>query len=856
MQTTTPLMKQYQEIKQRFSDTLVFFQVGDFYELFFEDAKTAAAFLGIALTKRGKNNGEPIPLCGVPVHALDHYLTKLVRGGFKVALCDQLEPATPGKVVDRGVTRVFTPGTLMEQSLLDAKRASYLFSFVPLPTAWGLLFGELLTAQLYATLLPSSGQRMLESELVRFFPDEVLLPASCKQYQSYFKELGYFTSLVDADQSAHTTQVQLWMEQFRPDTRAYIANQDALRLAINNFYAYVRTTHEASLPHFTQLHVYKPEDFLLLDPATQRNLELVKSLQDGGQSGTLFSVLDNAVTAMGSRTIKKWLLRPLIKQETIVARHDVVEFLVHNITVAQRLKEYLSAIGDLERVVGRIATSRAQLQDYAVLAQALAVLPQLRNLLCTYHITFFAQVVEQLGDFTSLQHLLETALNDDPTKEWIIKQGFDERLDAIRALVFSGHQQILELEQREQQATGIGSLKVRYNNIHGYAIEITKTHYDAVPPHYIRRQTLVGRERFTTPELQQLEQNIAQARSDILVVEQEIFATVKRTVAGYVSPLRKVAYMVAYTDALLAFATIAADYKYVRPQLSTSRDIIIKQGRHPVVERVLGTRFIPNDTQLTDEQSLWIITGPNMGGKSTYLRQVSLIAIMAQCGSFVPAAYAQLPILDRIFTRIGAGDNVVGGKSTFMVEMEETAAICTQATARSLVILDEVGRGTSTFDGLALAQAVVEHIYTVIGARSLFATHYHELTALEKQFPGIVSYYAANTKTTDGIVFLYKMVRGVADGSFGIEVAKRASLPSTVILRAEQIVQSLAHEQHPLLPAQKGYGQIATLHQRIAHLEGQLGKQKTIIETFRLLDYDNLTPKQALDIIWSLKEQH
>ncbi|HSW74202.1 MAG TPA: DNA mismatch repair protein MutS, partial [Candidatus Limnocylindria bacterium] len=582
----TPLMKQYYAVKQQYPDTLVLFQVGDFYELFFDDAKTAAAFLGIALTKRGKSaNGDPIPLCGVPVHTLDHYLTKLVKGGFKVALCDQLEEAQPGKMVERGVTRVLTPGTLTEATLLDEKSASFLFSFFPLEQSWGLLFGELMTAQLFGTVVQGASEKMLESELIRFFPDEVLLPTSKqgKQFQAYFKQQGYFTSLVDHG-TDHNGAVG-WLEQFNADARTQVQHHESLRLALINFYTYVRKTQQASLAQFTSLQWYKPDDFVLLDIATQRNLEIVKNNHDCGRQHTLYAALDGAVTGMGSRMIKKWLLRPLVKAEAITQRHDAVQACVENVAVTQQLKELLKEIGDLERVVGRIALRRGTLGDYVQLGQALQRIPHLKSLLQGHKVQLLLTITDHLSDFSLLSQRLLQALNDDLAKPWIIKQGFDERLDRVRDLVEQGASKVVALEQEEIEATGITSLKIRFNNVHGYYIEITKANYDAIPERYIRRQTLVGRERFTTPALQQLEHEIATAHRDITVVEQAIFDELKTEVARHVTQLRKVAYVLSHLDALLSFATIAAEHGYVRPRLTTTRDITIRGGRHPVVER-------------------------------------------------------------------------------------------------------------------------------------------------------------------------------------------------------------------------------------------------------------------------------
>ncbi len=853
-------MRQYASIKHQYPDTLLLFQVGDFYELFFDDAKKAAAFLGIALTKRGHVHGAPIPLCGVPVHALDHYLTKLVKGGFKVALCDQLEQPVPGKVVERGVTRVLTPGTLTDAKLLEEKSASYLFSFFPLHDSWGLLFGELISAQLFATIIPAESQKLLESELSRFFPAEVLLPTTpeTKRFQSYFKQMGYFTTLeqTDVQDAALTANVNAWLKnQFHVEVYQQLIAQESLRLALTTFYSYVSRNQRNALEQFKNIQLYKPDDFLILDSATQRNLELIKNFQDGGAKNTLFGHLDKAATAMGSRMLKKWLVRPLIKQEAIEQRLDVVATLVNDTPLRSQLEELLKTMGDVERVVGRIALQRAPLADYLALKQALAVLPVLRARLLSQQLLMLLRVIlEHIPDFSSLYNLLESSLHDDATKEWVIKEHFDKQLDALRELANNSDRKILELEAKEQQASGNAALKIRYNQVQGYYIELTKLGAKSVPDYFIKQQTLVGKERFITTDLRLLQDEIMRAKQEVDLVEKQIFERVKQEVAQHVPALRKLAFGLAHLDALVALSSSAYDFGYVRPIFSAGRDIIIEDGRHPVVEATSnGGRFIPNSTELSDNASLWIITGPNMGGKSTYLRQVALICIMAQCGSFVPAKAAKLAILDRIFTRIGAGDNLAEGKSTFLVEMEETATICTQATAKSLVILDEVGRGTSTFDGLAIAQAVVEHIYTHIGARCLFATHYHELTHLQDRYPGIKSYYAASKKTPQGIIFLYKIMCGVADGSFGIEVAKLAQLPVPVLKRAQEILQELTlTEDVRMLPAQQTDSQAYA--KQLQELTAELKHYKEKFLSLHEIDYDQLSPKQAFDILWKIKD--
>lgn len=871
MNDATPLMQQYFSIKNQHPETLLLFQVGDFYELFFEDAKTAASALGIALTARGKNKGEPIPLCGVPVHALDYYLVKLVKLGFKVAICEQLEPPVPGKVVERGVTQVLTPGTLTDTKLLDEKSASYLFSFFPTTHSWGLLFGELLTAQLYATVLPTAADRTLESELIRFFPDEILIPPSSlgKTFQGFFKSRGYFTTTVNQD-SGQIQEVDAWMiRNLRGSSVQKIYEQESLRHAISLFHAYVAKNQQSALEQFKSIQFYQPEDFLLLDPSTQRNLELIKSSHDGSRKNTLFAVMDKATTAMGSRVVKKWLLRPLIKKDMITARQDAVQLLLQDAGISQKLEDLLQQVGDIERVVGRIGLLRATLHDYLMLAQALAVVPHIVQILnARKRVQLIEVIAQSIADFSSLHGLLLSALNDDNSKPWTIKPGFDLELDRLRELVENANQKILELELQEQQKTGIQSLKIRFNQAHGYYIEITKANLDAVPEYYTRHQTLVGRERFTIASLRDLQQEIFSAKGHIDHVESAVFSRIKAEVVSHISQLRKLAYALSNLDALLGLSKLAYENGYVRPEFNTERIISIQAGRHPVVAHSLGNSFIPNDTALNDQESVWIITGPNMGGKSTYLRQVALINIMAQCGSFVPASAAQLPILDRIFTRIGAGDNVSEGKSTFLVEMEETASICSQATKNSLVILDEVGRGTSTFDGLAIAQAVVEYIATRVQARCLFATHYHELTLLQEQIPGIASYYAASTKTADGILFLYKIMRGVADGSFGVEVAKLAGLPDSVIVRAEQILTVLGSseinhsevlKQLPTSdPLMERYEHILAENKALKNDHALMAKkvkeQDEILRALGSLDYDNLSPKQAFDLLWKLKQ--
>lgn len=859
----TPLMRQYYDIKQQYAEALLFFQVGDFYELFFDDAIKASSFLAIALTKRGTYKGEPIPLCGVPVHTCDHYVAKLVSGGFKVALCSQLEEARPGAIVKRGVTQVLTPGTLTDVKLLDAKSASYLFSFFPMPHACGCVFAELLSAHLYATEVPADAEKVLESELVRFVPDEIIIPQEAAGYSSFFKNRGYVASVVDQQirQAAPEQLLEKWfLKQFSRETIDHVHAHDALRNALYYFYLYIRRNQEAALEEFRNIQFYEPEQFLVFDAPTARTLELVSNNNDKSSLHSLWWAVDGAVTPMGSRCIKKWLLSPLVDKEALEQRYDVVSSFVSSVALMHDLEQRLQKMHDFERLIGKIALNKASVHDYLLLIDALEALPLIRAQLEPYAQVYLVRLfIEHLNEFASLHAFLRSSINDDEKKEWFIKKGFDQVLDQMRDLVEHAQEKVLELEQKEQERSGISTLKIRYNQVAGYYIEVTKSHAEKVPSDYQRLQTLAGKERFTVAALQDLERNLMRAHTDVVVREKELCAQVHAQFMQQVPLLRRAANALARLDALLGFARIAYFHRYVRPSLVLSRDVEIKGGRHPVVERTADHAFIPNDLVLNDQQSLLMITGPNMGGKSTFLRQAALMSIMAQAGSFVPAQSAQLPLFDRIFTRIGSGDNLAAGKSTFLVEMEETAAICRYATPQSLVILDEVGRGTSTFDGLAIAHAVVEYIVKQVRARCLFATHYHELTRLEHELPGVVSYFAASTRTAQGVTFLYAMTRGVADGSYGVEVAKLAQLPASVIERAQVLLHDLTiageqvHQVMRIKPASlDNQPSSEAVQQQLAMVKEELAFYRRVLEG---IDLNELSPRQALELVWKLAEK-
>lgn len=884
LEKVSPLMQQYFAVRDQYADALLFFQVGDFYELFFDDAKKASAFLSITLTKRGRHQGQDIPLCGIPCHAIGHHLAKLVKGGFKVAICDQVEKAKPGTIVARKVTKLFTPGTLTEQSMLDEKNPSYLCSFWPGADDWGLVFIELLTSQMFATTISQGQFKILESEMTRFLPDEIILESADleKGFNKFFSGLGYPVSFLkniptktkkafvqmrvnassepDEFEILQDEFVNSWFDrQFEIEVKGKLKEKPSLARSIGNVAKYLSKHNKGALDQINYINFYDPQDFLIIDISTQKNLEIIENNAQGTRKNTLFSVLDCAKTSMGSRTIKKWLLKPLIDREKIEQRSEMVKIISSNVILLLKMSDAMAQISDLERIIGRIVLDRALAADFILLKESLKLIPQIKTLIaqCSESI-LAARFFDQFFVFDDLVDLLERAINTQLGSDVSpIKDCFDENLDHLRSLVLGSQRKILEMELAEIEKTGINSLKIRYNDVYGYAIEITKLHEKMVPERYSLQQTLVARNRYVTPELKALQMEINDARENIDQVEQKVFSAVKEKVLAKIGLLRQTTQGLAEFDAILGFAIAAYENGYCRPTFSTDRDILISKGRNPIIERAQNIKFIPNDTNLSDDGSLWILTGPNMGGKSTYLRQVALICLMAQTGSMVPASSANLPILDRIFTRIGSGDNLAAGKSTFLVEMEETAIICRQATKNSLVILDEVGRGTSTFDGMAIAQAIIEYIYLQLGARCLFATHYHELTDLADHYSGIANYMMKSEKTNSGIIFLHEIAKGKAGGSFGLEVAKLADLPQEIINRARDLIEHLS-EKH--LPEKNSYQRLDKFTP--VECTNLCQKNKLKVERFERIfsvltkiHPDNLTPRQAHDLICQILDQ-
>ncbi len=864
----TPLMQQFFEIKEQYPDALLLFQVGDFYEMFFDDAVTAAQFLAIALTKRGKSNGNDIPLCGVPVHALQYYLIKLVQGGYKVAVCDQVTKPQPGTVVKRKVTRVYTPGTLTDSALLDDTRASYLSAlyYDSANNEYTVAFTELLTAQLFITSVSAHDTKLLESQLMRFMPDEIV--CSSELNEAMQKQLRQYGLYVSHTSIASPTD---WVQQQFGAQASELLSHHGVTEVLGLLYAYLLRNNEASLSQYSAATVYEADAFMLLDGATRTNLELIRN-SSGTSSNTLFSVINRCATSMGARMLKKWLAQPLLNEHAIMQRQVVIGHMVSMVAVRQKLTELLKTCTDVERIVGRIALQRAIFADYVQLRQTLSLIMPLRDVLGQLPETPLLQSLRsRLHDFSLLTDLLDRSLAVDEGS--VIRPGFDIKLDELRDLAENGQQKIAQLVNSEIEATGI-PMKVVYTSVGGYALEVTKTHVDKVPERFRLTNKLVSRHRYVTPELQELERAVLHAKQEREAREQQLFDAVQTEVRGYVNALRHTAYAIAYSDALLGLATVAYDEQYCAPTFSHEGALFITAGRHPVVEQVSSASFVVNDTRMNScGERLWIITGPNMGGKSTYLRQVALMSILAQVGSFVPAEAAELPILDRIFTRIGAGDNLAQGKSTFLVEMEETATICRYATKQSLVILDEVGRGTSTQDGRALAHAIIEYLAHTTQCYTLFATHYHELTQLgnvealstesdvlsptliedsEQVIHSIANYHMVCHRRGSELQFTHRLAPGAAESSFGIDVARLANVPDAIIARARTL---LSHEyegaEFAADASQNGAMMTSPSSQQMIQDDNLLQLRDRI----KSVSYDDLSPRAALDFVWELKKQ-
>ena len=847
----TPLMRQYHSIKQQVPNALLMFRLGDFYELFYEDAVTAARELEITLTARNKEKGQPIPMCGVPYHAADGYLARLIQKGYRVAVCDQMEEAGPGKkLVKREVTRVVTPGTAMEPSLLRSHENNYLAAVCRNGPRAGLAHVDISTGEFRATELDAMEvNAALENLNVR----EVLAAETLTDLR------GFRTTLEDWIFSLDYSDRAL-REHFHLLTLdgCGLGEKPLAVSAAGAILHYLRDTQKSALDHLDRPAFYDRSESMILDAVTVRNLELLEPLFAGEtRESTLIHVLDQTSTGMGGRMLRARLLRPCLQLEEIEARLDAVQAALQATITRAETRKLLANVLDLERLLAKLTLGTAGPRELLALGRSLALVPKLKEYAAAFDAARWRAIARDLDEIPEVRDRILQAIAEEPPVNLAdggtIRGGYHSGLDELRDLSRNSRQYIAQIELRERARTGIQSLKVRFNNVFGYYLEISKANMHLAPADYERKQTLVNAERFTTPELKELESKILDAEEKMLALEREIFQELRLFAAEHAARVRQTAAAIAELDVTCALAQVAAENRYVRPGFSDSGEIRIVAGRHPVIEKLAereALRFIPNDLYFdTESQFIAVITGPNMGGKSTYLRQAAAIVILAQMGSFVPADSAALSIVDRVFTRIGAADNLARGRSTFMVEMTETAVILNTATPRSLVVLDEIGRGTSTYDGLALAWAVVEHIHQRIRARTLFATHYHELTELADQLPGVVNLHVSVKEAGDQVIFLRKVEPGRADRSYGIEVARLAGLPVAVVERAREILA--LHERSELAVTEE------LAPRALGPTQIQLFEPVNyqIAERIRNLKVDELRPIDALQLLNELQRE-
>ncbi len=878
MAELTPMMQQYMETKKEYPDCILFYRLGDFYEMFFEDALIASKELEITLT--GKNCGleERAPMCGIPYHAVDGYLNKLVSRGYKVAICEQLEdPKLAKGLVKRDVVRIVTPGTNLCTQALDESKNNYIMCIVYIADRFGLSAADVTTGDYFVTEL-DEGTRLLD-EIYRFAPSEIICNESfCMSgvdLDDFKNRLHTAVSSLDAWYFDDALCTRTLLEHFKVSTLEGLGvkDYDCGVIAAGALLKYLEETQKTSLSHLSRLTGYVTGKYMMLDSSTRRNLELCETLREKQKRGSLLWVLDKTRTAMGARTLRKYVEQPLIDKGEIVKRLDAVEELVNNAICREEIREYLNPVYDLERLMSRITYQSANPRDLTAFKTSLSMLPPICCVLEDFSSELMRNIREDLDPLEDLCDLITRAIQEDPPiamKEGgIIRDGYNEEVDRLRRAKTDGKTWLAELETKEREATGIKNLRIKFNKVFGYYLEVTNSFKDMVPDYYTRKQTLANAERYTIPELKELEETILGAEDRLYALEYELYCEVRNRIAAEVLRIQKTAKAVAGLDAFASLAVVAERNHYVRPKINEKGLIDIKDGRHPVVEKMIpNDMFIANDTYLDDRKNrISIITGPNMAGKSTYMRQSALIVLMAQIGSFVPAASANIGLVDRIFTRVGASDDLASGQSTFMVEMTEVANILRNATSKSLLILDEIGRGTSTFDGLAIAWAVVEHISNgkLLGAKTLFATHYHELTELEGKISNVHNYCIAVKENGDDIVFLRKIVKGGADKSYGIQVAKLAGVPDTVIARAKEIAEELGdaditthvneiavtvNETKPKAKA-KRYDEVDLEQFSLFDTV----KDDDVLEELKSLDVSHMTPMDALNTIYRLQNK-
>lgn len=859
----SPMMQQYQEIKAGYPDYILFYRIGDFYEMFFDDALTASRELELTLTGRDCGLEERAPMCGVPYHACEVYLKKLVEKGYKVAICEQMESPYEAKgVVKREVIRITTPGTIVEGNMLPEGENNYIASVYCEKDGFGICFADVSTGQaLFTQVNTSDPERGIINELSKYSPKELLYNPAFLEYQEaqdFVKNrLHCVVDPQDGEVYDQKACVKSVLGQFhKPDLESLELDGKTLALyAVGSLITYLQETQKAGVQRLTTLTLYSEDQYLSLDFTARRNLELTETMRTREKRGSLLWVLDQTKTAMGKRLMRKYLEQPLASIPLITRRQSAVAELTEKTVERGELIDALSGVHDLERLMTKVVYGTVTPRELLSLSYTAQNLPRVKAVAEGFSSSLLSELNRRLDTLTSMRELIDSSIDEEAPVNMkdggYIKAGYRPELDELRDIQKNAKGYLAEIEERERKETGIKNLRVNYNRVFGYYIEVTKSFLSQVPSHYIRKQTLTGAERFITTELKELESKVLSASERMVAMEASLYEEIRKQVAAQLPVIEETATAVAQLDVLASLAQVAVDNHYVRPELSVNGEISILEGRHPVVEAIFPqTPFIPNDTLLDNGKNLVsVITGPNMAGKSTYMRQVALIVIMAQMGSFVPAKAATISIVDQVFTRVGASDDLTAGQSTFMVEMSEVAHILKNATPKSLVILDEIGRGTSTFDGMSIAKAVVEYIVKEksLHCKTLFATHYHELTELENQYEGVVNYNIAVKKRGDDIIFLRKILRGGADDSYGIEVAGLAGVPAKVIKRAKAVLTELEKSvQKPQLTYQPEPEEA-----QISFVDQQ---NHTAVERLRKMDVDSMTPREALDALYELKE--
>lgn len=858
MKKRTPMMEQYFSIKEKHPNEILFFRLGDFYEMFYEDAIIASKELEIALTARASGNREKAPMCGVPFHSAQGYIVRLIKKGYRVAICEQTELPQKGKtIVNRNVVRIITPGTLNDEQAWISDTNQFLCGLHFGAEGVGITAVDITTGEWYASrtsFLDDSDHHALLSELYKYRPVEILISNEERASQELKEKIGLYFPALSVTPWEEYTEEMAW-KQFEGNPSLASAFKDKPKRALGfkasaMLFDYLVETQKMSLKHLKAIQYYELQQMLRLDAVTRRNLELTETMRDGKTTGSLFWVLNKTKTAMGARLLRKWIEQPLLSLEEIKLRQDLIEGLLNQYHLMLPLKEALKGIYDYERLLGKLGYGSFSPKDFASLRQSFQPLPEIRTRLLEQAEPQLFKLGEALDDLRDLFQLIEDAIADEPPFQikdgGVIRSGYSEELDGIRDLVNNSQKWLMEFEAGERERTGIKSLKVKFNKVFGYYIEVTKANLDAVPLAYHRKQTLVNAERFITPELKKMEDQILGAEERALRLEQSLVRELQEKIASEMGRIQRTASQIAELDALVSLATVAREHQYARPSVKESGDLRIDNGRHPVIEKMIGKNaFIANHTLMNQEDHrMLILTGPNMAGKSTYMRQVALITLLAQMGSFVPADYAEIPVVDQIFTRIGASDDLSQGQSTFMVEMNEVANILSHATAQSLVILDEIGRGTSTYDGLSIAWAVVEYLSSQkrCGAKTLFATHYHELSELEEKVDGVKNYKISVQEDGEQIYFTRKISRGSADKSYGIEVAKLAGVPQPIIQRAKLILQAL--EESDLTRQTKAIQMEMKLPVQMEN--GLEAVHQEVIDTLKTMDINQIRPIDAL----------